>query len=450
MVVRCQVCNRPYVVDEDELRRRVLHFRCEGCEALHFVTPAGARRVLDKRATALAASPRVVAARVAAPAAPVEPPAPAPGPRVDVAPRADVAPRVEARGAASPPPRPPLPRARPFGPLPPPAAPPPRAPRAPARAFDPARLATSAIARAPGPDAPRPSGARPGASSGLVGAWVAPPPRTVSDDPRAGRRRRATMVGGFVVAALAGVLVGRFGDAQRAPTALVPAAAPSSVPVDVRPSAAEPPAPVAASAAPTGSPPALVAAAAAPTVRPAVATPTPTATPRASVPAQAEVASTPAPRDPANVYDDKDGPRPQATEPAPAPTSEPPPAPQAAAPALAPSTAPATATAPSAEPAPAEPSEGEGPQVDRGALESALASAARAAAACDLGEYGAHGSGRIAVTFAPSGRVTRALVESGPLIGTTVGGCVARAFREATIPPFGGGPVTAHRSFHVP
>lgn len=46
--------------------------------------------------------------------------------------------------------------------------------------------------------------------------------------------------------------------------------------------------------------------------------------------------------------------------------------------------------------------------------------------------------GRVAVTVAPSGRVTVALVEGFPYAGTSVGACVARAFQGVTVPPFDG------------
>jgi hypothetical protein len=51
---------------------------------------------------------------------------------------------------------------------------------------------------------------------------------------------------------------------------------------------------------------------------------------------------------------------------------------------------------------------------------------------------GAAGATVVSVTFAPSGRVTRALVEDGPFRGTAVGGCIARHLRGVSIPPFDG------------
>jgi len=51
---------------------------------------------------------------------------------------------------------------------------------------------------------------------------------------------------------------------------------------------------------------------------------------------------------------------------------------------------------------------------------------------------GAAGATVVSVTFAPSGRVTRALVEDGPLQGTAVGGCIARQLRSVRVAPFQG------------
>jgi hypothetical protein len=48
------------------------------------------------------------------------------------------------------------------------------------------------------------------------------------------------------------------------------------------------------------------------------------------------------------------------------------------------------------------------------------------------------GAASVVVTFAPSGRVTRAVVENGPLRGTDVGGCVAMHLRDVRIAPFEG------------
>jgi len=82
---------------------------------------------------------------------------------------------------------------------------------------------------------------------------------------------------------------------------------------------------------------------------------------------------------------------------------------------------------------------------DRRAAIAALDAAGQRAATCKPAD--SLGSTRVAVTFAPSGKVTTAMVEGPPFAGTRVGGCIATMLREATIPPFSGDPVTVHRSF---
>jgi hypothetical protein len=55
----------------------------------------------------------------------------------------------------------------------------------------------------------------------------------------------------------------------------------------------------------------------------------------------------------------------------------------------------------------------------------------------------------VQVTFAPSGRVTQALVVGSPFAGTSAGGCAARVFRGARMDPFEGPLVTVHRTVTV-
>jgi hypothetical protein len=84
----------------------------------------------------------------------------------------------------------------------------------------------------------------------------------------------------------------------------------------------------------------------------------------------------------------------------------------------------------------------------KAAAVSALSAAAGSAGSCKkLG--GPTGSGRVQVTFAPSGRVTTANVEGAPFAGTSVGGCVASLFRKAHIPPFSGNAVTVSKGFSI-
>ncbi len=83
-----------------------------------------------------------------------------------------------------------------------------------------------------------------------------------------------------------------------------------------------------------------------------------------------------------------------------------------------------------------------------GAAKSALSAAAGKAKLCKKPD-GPTGSGKVQVTFAPSGRVTSANVVSGPFGGTSVGGCVARAFRSARVPAFSGSSTTVAKSFSI-
>jgi predicted Zn finger-like uncharacterized protein len=98
--------------------------------------------------------------------------------------------------------------------------------------------------------------------------------------------------------------------------------------------------------------------------------------------------------------------------------------------------------------APAAPAGGSDQPFSKAAAVSALSAAAGSAGSCKkLG--GPTGTGRVTVTFAPSGRVTTANVEGSPYAGTSVGGCVASLFRKAHIPAFSGNAVTVSKSFSI-
>jgi len=106
---------------------------------------------------------------------------------------------------------------------------------------------------------------------------------------------------------------------------------------------------------------------------------------------------------------------------------------------------------PKAEAKPAEtaaPAAGGNKEFNRGAASAALGGAAGAARSCKKGD-GPTGSGKVKVTFAPSGNVTSASVVGAPFAGTSVGGCVASAFRSAKVPPFDGSPVSVTKSFSI-
>jgi hypothetical protein len=109
----------------------------------------------------------------------------------------------------------------------------------------------------------------------------------------------------------------------------------------------------------------------------------------------------------------------------------------------------ATAAAPGDMPKP-EPIAAPPPAADefnQSAARSALSAAASRAAGCK-GD-GPSGTASVSVTFAPSGRVTSAKVDGGPFAGTPAGGCIASAFRSATVPPFGGSPITVRKTVNI-
>lgn len=85
-------------------------------------------------------------------------------------------------------------------------------------------------------------------------------------------------------------------------------------------------------------------------------------------------------------------------------------------------------------------------ELDRGAVVTALTDAASAAKACT----GVPGVGAVRVTFASSGRVTEASVQSGPFAGTAQAACIATVFRQVVIPPFDGSSVAVTKSVLIP
>lgn len=105
----------------------------------------------------------------------------------------------------------------------------------------------------------------------------------------------------------------------------------------------------------------------------------------------------------------------------------------------------ATAPAPEGEAAPTPTTDA---PFDRGAAMAALATATAAAAGCRKDDAPT-GTTRVAVTFAPSGRVTQATVSGAPYAGTPTGGCIAQAFRGVSIGPFQGDPVTVTKSVSI-
>ncbi len=89
------------------------------------------------------------------------------------------------------------------------------------------------------------------------------------------------------------------------------------------------------------------------------------------------------------------------------------------------------------------------PAFDSALAASAINAAAERAAACRA-TGDPQGVAMVVLKYAPSGRVTTAVIEGGPFAGTTVGGCIAMAFRGAQVPPFSGEPVTVRKSVTYP
>jgi predicted Zn finger-like uncharacterized protein len=107
-------------------------------------------------------------------------------------------------------------------------------------------------------------------------------------------------------------------------------------------------------------------------------------------------------------------------------------------------TATATATATEAPVAAAD-----GPPFDKESAAKALGAAATQAQGECASQEGTHGSGKVTVTFVNSGRATNALV-SGDFAGSALGGCVARVFRGAKVPPFSGDSVRVTKGVQIP
>ena len=76
---------------------------------------------------------------------------------------------------------------------------------------------------------------------------------------------------------------------------------------------------------------------------------------------------------------------------------------------------------------------------------TALGNAATRASACRK-EGDPTGVARVTVTFANSGKATRAIVDGPPFAGTPTGGCIAETMRNATVPAFSGERVTVKKT----
>jgi predicted RNA-binding Zn-ribbon protein involved in translation (DUF1610 family) len=102
----------------------------------------------------------------------------------------------------------------------------------------------------------------------------------------------------------------------------------------------------------------------------------------------------------------------------------------------------ANSGSPVTPPAPAARAKGDfNTQAAREALEDAAGRAAK----CKTIDTPS-GNARVAVTFAPNGQVTNAVIDSGPIVGTAAGTCVASKFRAARVPPFSGDAVLVRKN----
>jgi hypothetical protein len=85
---------------------------------------------------------------------------------------------------------------------------------------------------------------------------------------------------------------------------------------------------------------------------------------------------------------------------------------------------------------------------DRTAATNALAQASSVAAACrKAGDPS--GVANATITFAPSGRVTAALLSGPPFAGTPTGSCIAAALRRVRVPAFEGDRITVAKAIAV-
>ncbi|HEX8793536.1 MAG TPA: zinc-ribbon domain-containing protein [Polyangiaceae bacterium] len=101
--------------------------------------------------------------------------------------------------------------------------------------------------------------------------------------------------------------------------------------------------------------------------------------------------------------------------------------------------------APPAAPAAAAPAADQ--PFNMGAAKASLGAIAGAVQGCKRGDT--TGSGRVVVTFAPSGAVQSAVVTDPPFAGTPTGSCVASRFRSAHVPSFSGSPFEVAKHFTI-
>jgi hypothetical protein len=82
------------------------------------------------------------------------------------------------------------------------------------------------------------------------------------------------------------------------------------------------------------------------------------------------------------------------------------------------------------------------------AANTTLDQSAKAASSCRRGSDPS-GVARAVVSFAPTGRVTAAVISGPPFAGTETGSCIARTLRQAVIPAFSGDITTVAKTVEV-
>jgi len=136
---------------------------------------------------------------------------------------------------------------------------------------------------------------------------------------------------------------------------------------------------------------------------------------------------------------------PAPAEPAPSPSSE---TRGASLPAVPPGSYPANTARPFDPPSGAAPPFPGPATFDKDAANAAILAIADKAGECKkAGDAG--GMAKLSIIFAPSGKVTTARIVGPPFAATTAGSCMAKLFREITVPPFEGSPVTVEKTVPV-
>ena len=90
------------------------------------------------------------------------------------------------------------------------------------------------------------------------------------------------------------------------------------------------------------------------------------------------------------------------------------------------------------------PAKEEGTPFDKGAASNALSSVALDKCKTTNAK---RGDGHVTVKFEPTGDVAEATVDRGPMTGTPVATCIAKAYKKAKVPAFTGDAVVVGKSF---